>query len=176
MSPTGEKSRRESSLTLSEDGLDLVGGAASPDNNEGRSQSEAKSGSDSSSPPASEKVGLYCLADKVTSSTCPPFLPFISRQNHCRRASTPAGLMLTNVLFCLYLCYIRSSVEFFLLILHFVGLGLHGVQVLISVSLILTAFGACSLRRVEGATISRSVTPAQKPHRSVKTFCSTDSI
>ncbi|XP_075878088.1 serine/threonine-protein kinase 33 isoform X2 [Nelusetta ayraudi] len=47
---TRGKFRGESSLTLSEDGLDLV-----VENTECRSQSEAKSGSNSSSPPASEK-------------------------------------------------------------------------------------------------------------------------
>lgn len=54
LSATGAKSDGESLLILSEDGL------ASPEN-ECRSQSEPKSGSDSSSPPEWEKVGLHCV-------------------------------------------------------------------------------------------------------------------
>lgn len=58
LSPTGAKSEGESLLILSEDGLELVPGGTSAEN-ECRSQSDVKSGSESTSPPESEKVGLY---------------------------------------------------------------------------------------------------------------------
>lgn len=66
----GRKSQGESSLTFSEEKVDVVAGAASSETSDCRCHTELKSESDSCSPPTSEKVVL-CLHfyNKVTSWT-----------------------------------------------------------------------------------------------------------
>lgn len=68
----GRKSQGESSLTFSEETVDVVTGAASPETSDCRCHTELKSESGSCSPPTTEKVVLYvCLHfyNKVTSWT-----------------------------------------------------------------------------------------------------------